>query len=136
MSEKFDEYWRLLDLWKFYLDLIIRANIFFTAIASGVLAYVIADVVYISISRFALLPVFVLTVGFLIISYFGIFQSAELASSLIKLANESRIHQPVHAYLLRNAMILTAVLYLLICIGIILIFFFYDNFIPNQIKNI
>ncbi|MBG6202636.1 hypothetical protein IWQ48_003783 [Labrenzia sp. EL_13] len=123
-SQRIDEYWNLVSLWKFYLDLIIKVNVFFAALTSGVLVYVLDCSSNFEVIRFTLLPVILFALGFLAITSIGINQSSELSTSMDEIAYEIGTKQPVHSVLLVRGMTLTAGFYAVASLGLIYLFFF------------
>ncbi|MDX8354349.1 hypothetical protein [Cognatiyoonia sp. IB215182] len=120
-----DEYWRLVALWKFYLDLVVKVNLFFVAIASGVLAYLLDSYSEnFEVTRFALWPLILLSGGFTVMAGAGVRQSRELSQAMMSLASRVSIERPVHSHLLILAMALTSMFYLLVTFGLVLLYFF------------
>ena len=113
-----NQYWRLAELWRFYLDLIVKVNVFFTGVAGSLVAYVIGGRKDDPEIEMALLLPFLLSCGFFIISFRGIRQSRELERSMNQIAAKISLAQPIHASLLREAITLTAAFYGLSSLGI------------------
>ncbi|WP_306142617.1 hypothetical protein [Roseibium sp. MMSF_3412] len=107
----YDEYWRLVDLWRFYVRLMIEATTLFAAISGGMISYALGSEADFEKIAPALLVPGGLGAGFAIISFWGVFQSRELASSLKVLGEESGIKQVVHVWLLPRIVSMATVFY-------------------------
>jgi len=108
----YDEYWRLVDLWRFYVKLMIEATTLFAAIAGGMLTYILTPGVGIEKAGAALFVPAGLGAGFAVISFWGIFQSLELAASLKALGSECGVRQVVHVRLLPAIVGMATIYYL------------------------
>lgn len=107
----YDEYWRLVDLWRFYLKLMVEATTLFAAIAGGILSYVLKGDPDQIDARAALYLPAGLGFGFAIISSLGFFQSIELRRSIRQLGRDAGVTQIVHASLLPVIVFLAFVFY-------------------------
>lgn len=97
-----DQYRHLVDLFRFYLDLIIKANIFYSAVAGGIISYVLSHMgpgegSYI---RFTLYIPILISVGFSLLSFIGFFQSVELHRSIQSIGKNLKLRQVTHSTLL------------------------------------
>ena len=104
-----DQYCQLVDLFRFYLDLIIKVNLFFAAIVGGIVGYVASGGTPLLLALPLLISLF-----FLVQSAIGFFQSRELHQSVKVLAKAMDLKQQVHSSLLVLAALVSIGLHTLI----------------------
>ena len=124
MDKDAEEYWKLVDLWKFYLELAVKTNLFFAGISGGLIAYISKQTTESNLLTYSLIVPLILGVGLFAICVLGIFQSIELANSMKSLAKRISVEQPVHSSLLIFTVCLSSIFYALSSLGIIILFMF------------
>lgn len=124
MDKDAEEYWKLVDLWKFYLELVVKTNLFFAGISGGMIAYIFNQTTDSNLLTYSLIVPLILGVGLFAICVLGIFQSIELANSMKSLAKRISVEQPVHSSLLIFTVCLSSIFYALSSLGIIILFMF------------
>lgn len=119
-----------IDLYKFYFDQTIKANIFFIGITGGVLSFVLAQIQnnHESIVIYALLVPLIFNIGMVWVLFNGISQSKHLQSEIKRLERDIEGAAPVHADILVNLIRFSLAVYILLVLGLIFAFFKYTDF--------
>ena len=119
------QYEVLCELYKFYLDLIIKSNLFFYAITGGIMTYIFTNP-KIPMMRWSLALPVMLSLSLAVISLRGVKQARELKDELYKLRDELEIGLAPHVDILVFALQSTGVIYLFVAVLMLLLFFFFD----------
>ena len=120
-SQLWDEYSQLVDLYKFYLGLILQANIFAFGIIGAIITLLCGDASS-YLTKYGLVVPFFLCVALATIFLRSKTPARELEEAISKLGTELKTKLPPHTYLLRHAILLFGVVHILIAAGLIALF--------------
>lgn len=122
-SREWQEYSQLVDLYKFYLGLIVKANIFAFGITGAIITLLFRETSS-ELAKYGLVVPFILCVVMGIIFWMSSEPARELEESISRLEGKTRLNveRPLHAYLLRHATWIFTAVYFLMAIGLVGLF--------------
>ncbi|MEM0909168.1 MAG: hypothetical protein AAGJ94_17520 [Pseudomonadota bacterium] len=123
---RFDEYWHLVDLWRYYVRLFIEGTTFYAAIAGGLASFALYNVGK-PILLWVLLVPLVLGIGLAFLSIKGVYQSNQLGKAITDLGAKLDVKQRVHVSILTSVALLSALFFCLSVVGLCAILFYGED---------
>ena len=111
------QYQQNVELFKFYLDLLVKFNVFFYAVTGAIVAFVLAHVGESSILRLALLLPMIMSVAFAGFFVYGSVLMGVLRRDTFALRDALQLRAAPDPHVLSVLLILFAVIFLLVAVG-------------------
>jgi len=111
------------DLYKTYLELLLKFNAFFYGITGGIVAFVLSDANPPPLLRFALLLPIIMSFGFACLSGYGAVTVRPVATEVRRLASRLSFETSPNVALLAGLLVLCSLIFFLTSIALTALFF-------------
>ncbi len=124
------QYNLLSGLYTFYLDLIIKANLFLYGITGGIVTIVFANS-HVKGIRWSLLLPFLFCVAFVLISFRGAKEAKEFRNEIFRIRDILNIRLAPHVDILVLTLLATGIIYIIVAIGIAVFFLSFNQMLAE-----